>query len=82
MSKEKIIEDVFDELKRAENIHPGWPENIFEALAIVGEEFGELQQAVLQNKYEGGIESHIYEEAIQLSAMSLRFLFNLNGKTS
>ena len=73
-SKEQIISDVFDELRRAEEKHPGWPENIFEQLAIVGEEFGEVQQAALQAKWEQGKPERIYEEAVQMAAMSLRFL--------
>ncbi len=77
--REQVITDVFDELKRAEKQHPGWPDNPFEQLAIIGEEFGELQQAVLQAKWEKGSEERIKEEAVQLTAMSLRFLLNLTS---
>jgi len=77
--REMIIHNVFDELRRAEELHPGWPADIFERLAIIGEEFGELQQATLQAKYEQGDPRAIYTEAVQLSAMTLRFLFNLGN---
>jgi hypothetical protein len=74
---ENDIQEVFAELLRAEELHPGWPDNLFEQIAIIGEELGELQQAALQAKYEGKPADHIRTEAIQLAAMSLRFLFNL-----
>ena len=75
--RELVIEYIFDELRRAEEKHPCWPENIFEQLAIVGEEFGELQQAVLQAKYENKSHEYVKEEGVQLAAMALRFLFNM-----
>lgn len=77
---EGVLSAVFDELRRAEAKFPSWPENMFEGLAILGEEFGELQQAVLQNKYEAQPYSNIRKEAVQTAAMALRFLFNLESE--
>ena len=62
---EVVVNEVFAELRRAEAKFPGWPDNIFEQLSIIGEEFGELQQAALQAKYEDGDPSRIREEGIQ-----------------
>ena len=80
----ELIGKVFAEISRAETLHPGWPENIYEQLAIIGEEFGELQQAALDNDHKAQNTQHIEDEAVQLAAMALRFLFNLkfnNEKT-
>ena len=57
--QDQVISDICDELKKAEKIHPSWPDNLFEGLAIIGEEFGELQQAALQSKYEGAGQNKI-----------------------
>lgn len=74
---EGVLGEVFDELRRAEEKFPIWPYNIFEALAILGEEFGELQRAALQYKHEGQPYGNVRKEAVQTAAMALRFLFNL-----
>ena len=75
-----IIEEVIAELEAAKKKHPNWPDNVFEQLAIVGEEFGEIQQAALQAKHENGDPRAVYHEAVQLAAMSLRLLLHL-GRT-
>lgn len=77
MDRNKVVSDIFDELRRAEKMHPGWPKNLFEAAAIIGEEFGELQQAMLRKKHEGGSIDDVYNEAIQTAAMGIRFCLNL-----
>ena len=50
------------------------------ALAILGEEFGELTKAVLQTTYEPGkaCREDVREEAIQTAAMALRFIESLD----
>ena len=73
MSK-KVIEDIFEELRKAEKEFPWWPKNIFNALAIVGEEYGETQKAALEAKYENKPIEEIYKKACQTAAMSFRFL--------
>ena len=70
---------VNDELARAIEKFPEWPNDLCHALAIVGEEFGELQKAVLEYLYDdqkpavAGF-SDIREEALQLAAVALRFI--------
>lgn len=59
---------VSEELRRADEQH-GEAADLYEMLAVLGEEFGELQQAVLQYDYEGGGYDHILEECIQMGAM-------------
>ena len=77
MKHEEAYQLVEAELHRAIEKHPAWPESVYTQLAIIGEEFGELQQAVLQQEYEDGRRAAIKEEAVQLAAMAVRFLANL-----
>lgn len=77
--REKIITDVFAELKRAEAKFPGFPVDPLHALAVLQEEVGEVQKAVLQSVYEPEKSSpgDIYDEGVQVAAMALRFLFSM-----
>lgn len=71
---------VIAELQRATHKFPTWPTDPLHAVAIVGEEFGELNKAVLQCTYEpqkSGLDE-VREEATQTAAMALRFLASLN----
>ncbi len=79
--RNQIITDIFAELRSAEKKYPGFPSDPLHALAIVGEEFGELNKAVLQMVYEPHKTSveDVRTEAIQTAAMSLRFLFNFKN---
>ncbi len=68
------------EVSRAMAKFPTWPTDPLHALSVVGEEFGELQQAVLQHIYEpkkGVTTEDIRTEAMQLAAMALRFYASL-----
>lgn len=76
-----VIELVLEELAKAEEKHPGWPEDPFHALAILSEEVGELNQAVLQYTYEEGTSAAVKKEALQTAAMALRFLMGLSDYT-
>jgi hypothetical protein len=74
--------DVLNELHRAELKFPTWPTDPLHALAVLGEEFGELTQAMLELKNEpekprATIE-HVRTEAIQTAAMALRLLKNMD----
>lgn len=78
------LSDVSAELLRAVRKFPEWPKDPLHALAIVGEEYGELTKAVLQHTYEpkkGVTREDIREEAIQTAAMILRFIMNLDDYT-
>lgn len=71
---------VMDEVKRATRKFPTWPTDPLHAVAILGEEFGELTKAVLQTTYEPHKvqDGELRTEAIQTAAMALRFLASLN----
>jgi len=71
-----------DELEREEKKHPIFPLNIFEQLAIMQEEAGEVTKAVLHLKYENGTLYDIEEELVQTAAMCMRMLQSLEEKTS
>lgn len=77
LTRGEMTDMVFNELRSAESLHPNWPTNIFEALAVVQEGVGELAQACLGVKHKGASEDRVFEEAVQVAAMGLRFLFNL-----
>jgi NTP pyrophosphatase (non-canonical NTP hydrolase) len=81
MNTEDTIQDVRVELKRATAKFPMWPTDPLHALAIIGEEFGELTKAVLQHTYEpdkGVTRADIREEAIQTAAMAMRWATSLS----
>ncbi|KAF1697964.1 hypothetical protein CSC62_07400 [Pseudoxanthomonas jiangsuensis] len=75
-----ILADVMAELARATAKFPTWPTDPLHAVAVLGEESGELTRAVMQAVYEphkGGREQ-VREEAVQTAAMALRFLMSLD----
>jgi hypothetical protein len=71
---------VMGEVSRATRKFPTWPDDPLHAVAILGEEFGELTKAVLQTIYEPHKvqEGELRTEAIQTAAMALRFLASLD----
>jgi len=72
---ESVINAVYSELSRALAKFPEWPTDPLHALAVLGEEFGELTKDVLQMTYEPGKTNaeNVRKEAIQTAAMALRF---------
>jgi hypothetical protein len=76
-----MIGSVWHELERAMAKFPTWPTDPLHALAVLGEEFGELTKDVLQLTYEPGKTSaeNVRKEAIQTAAMALRFVASLDA---
>lgn len=77
MSVEQLVQA---ELRRAVEKFPTWPTDPLHALAVLGEEFGELTKAMLQHTYEphkGVTAEDIRDEAIQTAAMALRLAMSL-----
>ena len=72
------------ELIRAQQKHPGWPNDPVHAAAVVAEEAGELVQACLDMTYgvppghprHFEIEDAAFNEAVQVGAMAVRFMLN------
>lgn len=75
------INQVLAELERAKAKFPTWPTDPLHALAVLGEEFGELTKSMLQFTYEPHkkvTRQDIRSEAIQTAAMALRLVESLS----
>lgn len=70
--------EVRAELLRAIEKFPTWPTDPIHAAMVVAEESGELMKDVLQAVYEPGKKGDVRAEAIQTTAMCLRFLLSLD----
>lgn len=68
------------EMHAATQKFPTWPTDPLHALAVLGEEFGELNKAMLQMTYEPEKTSlaAIRKEAIQVAAMAYRLAASLD----
>ena len=75
-----VCDLVIDELDRAMRKFPTWPTDPLHALAVLGEEYGELTKEVLQTCYEPEKSSPgaITKEAIQTAAMAIRWVISLD----
>ena len=73
------IEEIALEVMRATVKFPTWPTDPLHALAVLGEEYGELNKAMLQLTYEPHKTSadEVRKEAIQTAAMALRLVISL-----
>jgi len=67
-------DEIQQELERAEKNHPNFPKDMFQQLAIMQEEAGEVTKAVLHYHYEGGTLEDVREELVQTAAMCVRML--------
>lgn len=76
-----IVAAVIHEMARATKKFPQWPSDPLHAMAIVNEEIGELNKALLQQVYEAHKNKNgaadVYDEAIQSIAMLMRFLVSM-----
>lgn len=74
------IREVLTELARATRKFPTWPTDPLHALAVLGEEFGELTKDMLQLTYEPHKTSaaNVRTEALQTAAMALRLYMSLD----
>lgn len=70
------IDDLVEELQRAEQKHPVWPTSQLRQTAIVSGEAGEALQASLHVAEGRGDKSALRQEIIQTGAMCLRWLIN------
>ena len=75
-----LTAEILAELERAMRKFPTWPTDPLHALAVLGEEFGELTKDVLQLTYEPHRTSreNVRTEAVQTAAMALRFAASLD----
>lgn len=74
-----VVQAVIDEVQRATKKFPTWPTDPLHALAVLGEEFGELTKDALQLTYEPHKTNaaNVRKEAMQTAAMALRWAMSL-----
>ena len=77
MTESEAVCLIIEELIRAEEKFPEWPEDIVHGVAILIEEAGESMQAALDYVYLEGDIDRIRKELIQVGAMAIRNLINL-----
>lgn len=78
MRIQPIIDLVLEEVARAERIYPGWPDDKIHQVAIISEKVGELVQAANDYQYQIYLsKDRMIEEAIQITAMGIRFLTHM-----
>ncbi|MEM0967648.1 MAG: hypothetical protein AAGJ81_15985 [Verrucomicrobiota bacterium] len=72
--------EVLSEVERATAKFPTWPTDPLHALAVLGEEFGELTKEMVQLTYEPHKtnKAEVRAEAIQTAAMALRLVMSLD----
>lgn len=71
--------EICAEVDRATAKFPTWPTDALHAVGVVSEEMGELQKEVMQLTYgHKSTKESVRKEAVQLAAMSLRFLMSLD----
>ena len=80
MKIKQVIDLVVDEVEKATEKFPTWPTDPIHAFAVLGEEHGELNKAILQAVYEPdkSTPKNVKDEAIQTAAMAIRFLMSLD----
>lgn len=74
LQKYAVIEK---ELIRAEEKHPAFPSDMYEQLAIMQEEAGEVTKAVIDYHCQSGTIQDVKDELIQTAAMCMRMLLNI-----
>ena len=80
MDKKTALEQILHEVDNSMEKYPTWPTDPLHALAVLGEEYGELTKDILQMTYEPHKTSpeNIKTEAIQTAAMAIRFVMSLD----
>ena len=76
-----VMKEVQAEMARATAKFPTWPTDPLHALAVLGEEFGELTKDMRQLCYEPHKTSreNVRKEAIQTATMALRLAMSLDA---
>jgi NTP pyrophosphatase (non-canonical NTP hydrolase) len=74
----KVMTAIAQELDRAREKHPDYPLDMFQQLAIMQEEAGEVTKAVLHLTFEKGTYDAVEKELIQTAAMCIRMILNNN----
>lgn len=70
----KALEVVARELVEAKRRFPRFADDLFQAAALLGEEYGETCQAINDHHWEGKSLEHVITEAAQNAVVSLRLI--------
>ncbi len=83
MTTAEILKKIEEELARAKSIHPHFPDNVVEAVAVMAEEAGEAARAANDCRWKKHKTDNLIEELIQTAAMCVRVIekFNRGIKT-
>lgn len=73
---EKVLNDIADELKRARDGHSPL-HSAHEGIAVIEEEYIELREEVYKKRENRDLDK-MRKEAIQIAAMAVRFIVDLN----
>lgn len=76
-----ILNEVAEELRRAQAKFPQWPDDLLHGCAIMQEESGEAVRACLQCVYDGRPLMEYRKELVQTAAMAVRCLVDLDRRT-
>ena len=77
------IELIFDELRKAEEKHPSWPNDPVDGIAIIVEEVGEAMKEALELKFaksttiKCGYRRRLVKETAQVAAVGIRMMIKL-----
>jgi hypothetical protein len=77
---ELVLHKIVDELIRAEQKFPNWPDDLVHGVAIVAEESGEAVRGCLRLVYEGDTENAYRVELIRTAAVCVRALVDLDRR--
>jgi NTP pyrophosphatase (non-canonical NTP hydrolase) len=78
MNHDTVIELIFMELRKAEEKHPFWPDDVIHAVGIITEEVGEAMQEAIDWTYtEKKNMENLKKELAQTGAMAIRALMHL-----
>lgn len=73
----RVLSDVAEEYMRAEELFPGGSQSAHEGYAVLLEEVDELWEVVKENQKTPGRSDRLRKEAIQVAAMAVRFLMEM-----
>lgn len=77
--RKEIFKNIDAELKRANRLYPAF-RSPHEGISVIREEFEELWDEVKADKTNKHLSLRMYEEAIQVAAMAVKFIESMEGE--
>lgn len=74
MREQTAMERIYKEIRRAKEKYPHFADDLFQAVSLLGEEFGETSMAVNDHCFDGKSIDDVITEAAQMSAMGFRMI--------